>query len=268
MFSQLLYLLNISIAFSQISTCRFSPNMFNGQVLVPGPLKREQRCRDKIAADYEGRVPWPPAASLFDFVRCAIAFDDPYAMAVMAAYLEAEFEVVRVKNRFEDDEIEEVSAEKLQAEFYSAETIGEDIVLNDIVLSEGAPKSENMYRDVLLNLRPKGSDFICEVQLTLTGISILKKSEQKIYTIARMASAEELLETFVFSNAEGIPDSIGGPVEVLHRIEEFLLDIDFADLELHGSISPERPLFSIVGNQRYTAEEEELEPLSPQSARA
>ena len=242
---------------------------FNGQVLVPGPLKRAQRCRDKIAADYEGKEPWPPAASLFDVVRCAIAFDDPYAMAVMAAYLEAEFEVVRVKNRFEDDEVEEVSAEKLQAEFYSAETIGEDIVLSDIVLSEGAPKSDNMYRDVLLNLRPKGSDFICEVQLTLTGISILKKSEQKIYTIARMASAEELLETFVFSNAGGIPDSIDGPEEVLHRIEEFLVDIDFADLELHGSISPERPsfsMFSIVGNQRYTAEEEELEPLSPQSA--
>jgi hypothetical protein len=56
-----------------------------------------------------------------------------------------------------------------------------------------------MYRDILVNLRPKGSDFICEVQLTLTGISILKKSEQKIYTLARMTSAEELADTFVFS---------------------------------------------------------------------
>jgi hypothetical protein len=56
-----------------------------------------------------------------------------------------------------------------------------------------------MYRDVNLNLRPKGSQFVFEVQLTLTGISILKKSEQKIYTLARMASAEELLGTFVFS---------------------------------------------------------------------
>merc|ERR1719299_90565 len=50
-----------------------------------------------------------------------------------------------------------------------------------------------------MNIRPQGSDFVCEVQLTLTGISILKKSEQKIYTLARMASAEELLGTFVFS---------------------------------------------------------------------
>ena len=33
----------------------------------------------------------------------------------------------------------------------------------------------------------------------MSGISILKKSEQKIYSIMRMASGQELLETFVFS---------------------------------------------------------------------
>jgi hypothetical protein len=38
------------------------------------------------------------------------------------------------------------------------------------------------------------------VQLTLTGIAILKKSEQKIYTLARMTSATELVATFVFSD--------------------------------------------------------------------
>ena len=69
-------------------------------MLVPGPLKLAQRCRDKIAADYEGKAPWPPAASLFDIVRCAIAFDDPYAMAVLIAYFQKRFEVVRIKNRF------------------------------------------------------------------------------------------------------------------------------------------------------------------------
>ena len=56
-------------------------------VLIPGPLKREKRCRDKIATDYEGKEPWPAAASLVDIVRCTIAFDDPYAMAVMLASL-------------------------------------------------------------------------------------------------------------------------------------------------------------------------------------
>ena len=122
-----------------------------------------------------------------------IVFDDPYAMAVMVALLQKEFDVVRVKNRFENDEVVEVSPERIQAEFYAAETSGTDST------NESATNSEKMYRDVNLNLRPKGSQFVVEVQLTLTGISILKKSEQKIYTLARMASAEELLGTFVFS---------------------------------------------------------------------
>jgi hypothetical protein len=56
-----------------------------------------------------------------------------------------------------------------------------------------------MYRDVKMDLRPKGSDFVFEVQLTLTGVFLLKKSEQKIYTLMRMASAEELRGTHVFS---------------------------------------------------------------------
>jgi hypothetical protein len=164
-------------------------------VLIPGPLKKEQRCRDKITADYKGREPWPPAASLGDIVRCAVAFDDPYAMAVMIALVAKEFDVIRVKNRFENDEVEEVSADRMQAEFYAAETLGDDADSTN----ESAPKSEKMYRDVLVNLRPKGSDFICEVQITLTGISILKMSEQRVYSLARMTSPEELLDTYVFS---------------------------------------------------------------------
>jgi hypothetical protein len=164
-------------------------------VFFPGPLKLAQRCRDKIASDYEGQTPWPPAASLFDIVRCAIAFEDPYAMAVMVAFLQSEFDVVRVKNRFENDEVEHVTPERTLTEFFLTETLGVDTDST----SESAAKSDKMYRDVLVNLRPKGSDFICEVQLTLTGISILKKSEQKIYTLARMTSPEELLGTFVFS---------------------------------------------------------------------
>jgi hypothetical protein len=162
-------------------------------VLVPGPLKREQRCRHKIANDYKGREPSPAAASLVDVVRCAIAFDDPYAMGVMMAYLSKEFDIVRVKNRFESDDIEEVSLERMQSEFYAAEN---DTFSPSDSSSKGA---EKMYRDILINLKPRGSDFICEVQLTLTGISILKKSEQKIYTLMRMTSATELVDTFVFS---------------------------------------------------------------------
>merc|ERR1719235_2628677 len=147
-----------------------------------------------------------PHGLTLDIVRCSIAFNDPYAMAVMLAFLLREFDVVRVKNRFEDDVVEEVSAERLQAEFYAAETLDDSekeekkSKSSESKVSESSErKSENFYRDVQLNLRPKGSDFICEVQLTLTGISILKKSEQYIYTLARMTSPEELRDTFVFS---------------------------------------------------------------------
>ena len=58
---------------------------------MPGPLKLNQRCRDKIAGDYEGTEAWPPAASLFDIVRCCVVLDDPYAMAVLIAYFQKRF---------------------------------------------------------------------------------------------------------------------------------------------------------------------------------
>ena len=36
--------------------------------------------------------PWPPAASLLDIVRCNVVLEDPYAIAVLVAYLQKEFE--------------------------------------------------------------------------------------------------------------------------------------------------------------------------------
>ena len=76
-----------------------------------------------------------------------------------------------------------MSAEKIAAEFYSAEAIAEHTESESTATSathkfaESLPgRSEKMYRDVLLNLRPRGTKFICEVQITLTGIAILKKS--------------------------------------------------------------------------------------------
>ena len=111
---------------------------------------------------------------------------------------------MRIKNRFEEDEIEEVTAEQIQAEFYSAETQGEDVETRSNATSQSDSSnktrtSEKMYRDILMNIRPKGKKVICELQITLTGIAILKKSEQKIYSIMRMGKGEELLQTYVFS---------------------------------------------------------------------
>ena len=54
----------VEVQLSSVKRCR------GAGVLVPGPLKLDKRCRDKIVADYEGKEPWPPAASLFDIVRC------------------------------------------------------------------------------------------------------------------------------------------------------------------------------------------------------
>ena len=160
------------------------------------------RCRDKIISDYEGKEPWPPAASLCDIVRCAVVLDDPYAMAVLVAYLEKTFDVVRIKNRFEQDEVEEVTAEQIHAEFYSAETQGEETETrsNHSSNSDSSNKiktSEKMYRDILINIRPKGKQFICEVQITLTGIAILKKSEQKAYSILRMVGLNSELQRWL-----------------------------------------------------------------------
>jgi len=96
----------------------------------------------------------------------------------------------------------EVGAEQIQCEFYGAETQGEDTQSNSTISTSGSGgegHNAKMYRDVLVNIRDSGSGLIYEVQITLTGIAILKKSEQKIYSIVRMASGQELLETFVFS---------------------------------------------------------------------
>merc|ERR1719443_1777137 len=115
---------------------------------------------------------------------------------------EKRFDVVRIKNRFENDEVEEVSAEQIQCEFYGAETQGDDTKSNSTISTAGSGgdgHNAKMYRDVLVNIRDPDSGLICEVQITLTGVAILKKSEQKIYSIMRMASGQELLDTCVFS---------------------------------------------------------------------
>ena len=50
--------------------------------------------------------------------------------------------------------------------------------------------------------REAGAPFIAEVQVALSGIAILKKSEQKVYSIMRMTCAAELLDTFVFDDGQ------------------------------------------------------------------
>ena len=50
--------------------------------------------------------------------------------------------------------------------------------------------------------REGGAPLIAEVQVTLSGISILKKSEQTVYTIMRMKRPADLIDTFVFDRGD------------------------------------------------------------------
>merc|ERR1719248_293125 len=99
-------------------------------------------------------------------------------MACFVRFLQKEFTVVRVKNRFAHDNVERVTVERLQSEFYQADVLNDDAE-STASSGSGLTRYQRNYRDVMLNLAMKdgGIDFICEVQVTLSGISILKKSE-------------------------------------------------------------------------------------------
>ena len=123
-------------------------------------------------------------------------------MACFVRYMQKTLRAVRVKNRFENDVVQKISAAQLQQQFYAAESWGYDDESSDASGDTyGRMTYDKMYRDVLLNVevpREGGLPFIAEVQVALSGIAILKKSEQKVYSIMRMKAAAELLDTFVF----------------------------------------------------------------------
>jgi len=146
-----------------------------------GPLKDRLRSEYKIAADYGGCA-WPQAAHLLDIVRCAVAFDDPYALLAFAEYLGTQMQISRVKNRFRS--------------FVPGETV-----------SQGStPESE--YRDLLLNIEftTRGTTHILEIQLALRDLAELKRWSHKPYKVERMADYQHLLYVEVFTqNCEHHP---------------------------------------------------------------
>lgn len=111
---------------------------------------------------------------------------------VLVAHLARKFRVLRLKNRFAQDRVTPVTASALQELFYAAETgTGDD-----------GEQYQQRYRDINLSVEartPSGHPLVCEIQLTLSGIAILKKSEQRCYQIMRMEQACELAQTHVFS---------------------------------------------------------------------
>ena len=170
-------------------------------VLVAGPVKAKERINEKLRTDYKDE-PYPAAASLLDILRASIVVDDPYALAVCAAYVQKEFAAVRMKNRFASDPVESVSVDRLLSEFHTAETVGGTATSAETEDPESPSSYTQQYRDINLNIPvefPGREPFLCEVQLTLSTISILKKSEQKIYSLLRMENPTEILEQYVFS---------------------------------------------------------------------
>mmetsp|Transcript_89077 Transcript_89077/g.229853 ORF Transcript_89077/g.229853 Transcript_89077/m.229853 type:complete len:1621 (+) Transcript_89077:144-5006(+) len=222
-------------------------------VFVPGSMKSEQRCRGKINVDYEGKVPFPPSASLLDVIRCQIIVDDPYAIAVLVAFLRRTMKVVRVKNRFAGDHVEEVNAQRLSSEFYTAtaQLGGSRQHVNAMAMqlsaatttisdaewgeassvaspvggvcreSRGAMSTDYVknYRDVMLNVEvigPNKIPIIGEIQVMFGSMAILKKSEQKVYTVMRMQSAHEMQGIRVFS--EEVPRMLEEPEDSFSAI--------------------------------------------------
>merc|ERR1712072_1321343 len=121
--------------------------------------------------------------------------------AVFVRFLQKEFDVVRVKNRFSQDTVEKVTVERLQAEFYSADVCQEDMESN-ASSGSGLHRYERNYRDVMLNLVLKGDSgtpFVCEVQVTLSGISILEVRAGDVHSDAHgaPAGARENVRLFV-----------------------------------------------------------------------
>jgi hypothetical protein len=173
-------------------------------VFLPGPLKLRARAEHKVSTDYCDE-PDPPAASLLDLVRATVVFEEPYALACFVQYVQKTMRVVRLKNRFEHDDVERISASRLQQEFYAAEAWGHDDADSVASGDSGRADYSKMYRDVMLNIeipREGGDPFIAELQVVLSGIAILKKSEQVVYSIMRMKRPADLLDIFVFDLPE------------------------------------------------------------------
>jgi hypothetical protein len=171
------------------------------------------RAEHKVQTDYCDE-PEPAAASILDLVRATVIFEEPYALAAFVKHAQKTLRVVRLKNRFEHDVGERISAARLQQEFYAAEAWGYDDADSVASGDSGRESYDKMYRDVMLNVelpREDGDPFIAELQVALSGISILKKSEQTVYTIMRMKRPADLLGTFVFDHALAEPLSPTSP---------------------------------------------------------
>jgi hypothetical protein len=168
---------------------------------------------------------------VLDLVRATVVFEEPYALACFVKYVQKTMRTVRLKNRFEHDAAERISAARLQQEFYAAEAWGYEDAESVASSGSGRESYDKMYRDVMLNVevpREGGPPFIAELQVALSGIVILKKSEQVVYTIMRMKRPADLVGTFVFDHEDlAVTIDVEEPEEALTRaLEDVHREID------------------------------------------
>jgi hypothetical protein len=143
-----------------------------------GPTKDRIRSECKIAQDYD-TCAWPQSAHLLDIIRCAVAFDDPYALVAFAEFLGTQMQVGRIKNKFKG------------------------FVPGKLALPGSTPESE--YRDLLLNVvfRARGVSHVVEVQLALRDLATLKTWSHRHYKVDRMLNYQDLLYQNIFSSKDG-----------------------------------------------------------------
>eukprot|EP00747_Dinoflagellata_sp_TGD_P200460 gnl/TRDRNA2_/TRDRNA2_73870_c0_seq1.p1 gnl/TRDRNA2_/TRDRNA2_73870_c0~~gnl/TRDRNA2_/TRDRNA2_73870_c0_seq1.p1 ORF type:complete len:762 (+),score=137.59 gnl/TRDRNA2_/TRDRNA2_73870_c0_seq1:333-2288(+) len=138
-------------------------------VLVRGPRKLRSRAEQKAKECYADALP-PAAASVLDYVRVEVRFDEPYQIAVFTALLRKRMNVVQQANGF---------LPKLAEE-----------------LTDGSPGS--IYRYVVLNLTYSAGSpevtHVVEVQLALKDLAMLRDWQGKPRRVIGMKTYLELLE--------------------------------------------------------------------------
>ena len=139
-----------------------------------GPVKEEERIKEKRDKDYKGEV-----RRVIDIIRCSFVLSDGLE-----------------------------SAKKLVSEFQSEDNAGIFRDWEMVRIKDGFEKAENFivggYRDLKLNLRWKPTGHIVEVQLHLSPYYELKENGgHKHYTFARSLDLKGVTDAAVILTADG-----------------------------------------------------------------
>uniref|UniRef100_A0A7S2WS07 Uncharacterized protein n=1 Tax=Mucochytrium quahogii TaxID=96639 RepID=A0A7S2WS07_9STRA len=132
-------------------------------------IKTRKRLQEKMSHDYVSQVP-PIASHVVDLVRCQVVLDDPYALSIFFLLLDQTFTIQRVKNFFIEDATQ-----------------------------------KRAYKYVLLNLL-YDNKMVCEVQLALQDLTLIKEELHMFYQIERANQPKHVIKKFLFKpHTEKVP---------------------------------------------------------------